>query len=627
MALNFLLKRSGTASKRPVAASMALGELDLNYDATTGGVYYKDSAGNVVKVGPCQVSSTAPNATPAGSSGNSAGEFWYDTANSELKLWDGSTWVSATPVASGVSGVTGTSPVSVDNTDPQNPVVSVDAASTSAPGVVQLNDTTTSTSTTQALTANQGYNLQQQIDALVVTSNLTLAGTFDASTGLVDSVTTAGTSAGFVVGSALPTPGTSNEDYFVIVDVTGSTGPSGTPPYHVGDWYLSDGAAWNFLNVGYQPPSATTTQEGVVQLATDAEVQAGVNTDHAVTSSGLQSKVSDSTSTTSSTTLASSTAVKSAYDAGVQGQTDAAAAQLDADQALLNAAAAQSDATQALLDAAASQTDADQALLAAAAAQADADQALIDAAAAAAAAATAGTDVGELSTLTTTDKSSAVAAINEVNSAASAAQADADQALLDAAAAQATADAAVPDSSYTATGDILAGTGSGTYSALPVGSDGQVLTADSACTSGVKWAAGGGGGSNPTALYSGSCTYTSGSGYMVLGEWPYGTAAPAPAALSANIYVSVCNSSGLIVDWANFSVNASAPIPGSQGLYVAYLASRACTSSTWAINGMGYPNPDNVQVCWLTGTSGTYTYNLAITQYGGCTAFTVCNPI
>jgi hypothetical protein len=92
MALNFLLKRSGTADKRPDPASMALGELDLNYDATTGGVYYKDSNGDVVKVGSAQVSATAPNAVPAGSSGNSNGEFWYDTSTSELKIWNGSAW-------------------------------------------------------------------------------------------------------------------------------------------------------------------------------------------------------------------------------------------------------------------------------------------------------------------------------------------------------------------------------------------------------------------------------------------------------------------------------------------------------------------------------------------------------
>jgi len=103
MATNFLLKRSGTASKRPVAASMALGELDLNYDASTGGIFYKDSAGGVVKVGPAQVGSTAPNASPAGSAGNSVGEFWYDTGASALKIWDGSVWV-ATGGGGGGSG-------------------------------------------------------------------------------------------------------------------------------------------------------------------------------------------------------------------------------------------------------------------------------------------------------------------------------------------------------------------------------------------------------------------------------------------------------------------------------------------------------------------------------------------
>ena len=65
---------------------MAFGELNLNYDASTGGLFYKDTAGAVVKVGPCQVSATAPNSSPAGSAGNSAGEFWFDSSTSTLKI-------------------------------------------------------------------------------------------------------------------------------------------------------------------------------------------------------------------------------------------------------------------------------------------------------------------------------------------------------------------------------------------------------------------------------------------------------------------------------------------------------------------------------------------------------------
>ena len=93
MSVSFYLKRSSTASKRPVASALAYGELALNYDSGTGGIYYRDSSESVIKVGPAQVSNSAPNSTPSGSPGNSVGEFWYDTINSALKVWDGSAWV------------------------------------------------------------------------------------------------------------------------------------------------------------------------------------------------------------------------------------------------------------------------------------------------------------------------------------------------------------------------------------------------------------------------------------------------------------------------------------------------------------------------------------------------------
>ena len=70
-----------------------------------------------------------------------------------------------------------------------------------------------------------------------------------------------------------------------------------------------NGSAW--VNA---TPAGSTTVQGLLELATSAETQTGSDTDRAVTPAGLQSKVSDSTSTTSSTTIASSTAVKSAYD-------------------------------------------------------------------------------------------------------------------------------------------------------------------------------------------------------------------------------------------------------------------------------------------------------------------------
>jgi len=151
--------RSSTADKRPTASGLVDGQLAINTASGTPALFFKDSNGGVVKVGPAHVGSAAPNAVPAGSAGNSLGELWVD--------------------------------------------------------------------------------------------------------------------------NSLTTPGLK---YY-----TGSA----------------------FINL---TPSGTETVVGLVELATPAETQAGTDAIRAVTPSGLQSKVSDSTSTTSSTTIASSTAVKAAYD-------------------------------------------------------------------------------------------------------------------------------------------------------------------------------------------------------------------------------------------------------------------------------------------------------------------------
>ena len=97
MATSFKLLRTDTADKRPTAAQLSIGELGLNYDATTPGLFFEDDAGAVRKLGPMQVSSTAPNASPAGSTGNSAGELWLDNSSGHvLKYYTGSTWTAIT---------------------------------------------------------------------------------------------------------------------------------------------------------------------------------------------------------------------------------------------------------------------------------------------------------------------------------------------------------------------------------------------------------------------------------------------------------------------------------------------------------------------------------------------------
>jgi hypothetical protein len=64
------------------------------------------------------------------------------------------------------------------------------------------------------------------------------------------------------------------------------------------------------------------------------------------------------------------------------------------------------------------------------------------------------------------------------------------------------------DTIWDAKGDLAAGTAADTASKLAVGSDGQVLTADSTQTTGIKWAAASGGGGGTELAYTEKTTAT-----------------------------------------------------------------------------------------------------------------------
>jgi hypothetical protein len=92
--VTILSKRSGNASDRPSGNILVNGELSINFGAADPGVYFEDSAGNIVKIGPTPYGTTAPNAVPVGLVGNSIGELWTDATagNPYLKVWTGSAW-------------------------------------------------------------------------------------------------------------------------------------------------------------------------------------------------------------------------------------------------------------------------------------------------------------------------------------------------------------------------------------------------------------------------------------------------------------------------------------------------------------------------------------------------------
>jgi hypothetical protein len=90
-----LTKRSGNSADRPAASTIQAGEAALCFGATEPGLYFKDSASAIRKVGPTHYGATAPNSVPVGAAGNSVGELWVDSSATSyyLKIWNGSSWL------------------------------------------------------------------------------------------------------------------------------------------------------------------------------------------------------------------------------------------------------------------------------------------------------------------------------------------------------------------------------------------------------------------------------------------------------------------------------------------------------------------------------------------------------
>lgn len=90
----FLLKRSGNSSDRPDAVTIQAGEPALSFGATEPGLYFKDSAGSIRKVGGSHYGTSSPNSSPVGSTGNSVGELWADSSGAAyyLRVWTGAAW-------------------------------------------------------------------------------------------------------------------------------------------------------------------------------------------------------------------------------------------------------------------------------------------------------------------------------------------------------------------------------------------------------------------------------------------------------------------------------------------------------------------------------------------------------
>ena len=109
MAVQIQTRRSSTANDRPFPTRLGVGELALNNNSVSPGLFFADNTSSpstgLIKVGPVHIGSTAPNTSAAGFTSSSKGETWLDTNSTHIfKIFDGSAFQSVKAVASVSSG-------------------------------------------------------------------------------------------------------------------------------------------------------------------------------------------------------------------------------------------------------------------------------------------------------------------------------------------------------------------------------------------------------------------------------------------------------------------------------------------------------------------------------------------
>jgi hypothetical protein len=212
--------------------------------------------------------------------------------------------------------------------------------------------------------------------------------------------------------------------------------------------------------------AAATSAASAATSATSAATSAGSSE-----TSALASAASATTSASSAT--AAATSATSAAASATAAATSATSAAASATTAANSVATIAGYATSAANSATAAATSATSA---ATSATSSANSATASATSATASATSATASATSASAAATSASSAATSATSAATSATSAA-------------ASAASAAAAVAASFDAKGDLLAGTGAGTFDQLGVGTNGYLLTADSATATGIKWAA------------------------------------------------------------------------------------------------------------------------------------------
>lgn len=149
-------------------------------------------------------------------------------------------------------------------------------------GMVTLTNDITGTSETLAITQKAAAALDGKVDALVGAN--VLAGTYNSSTGVVSSVTPAGSSY-LIVGSQAPAASNLPDNYYLLVTVAGTQGPPGAviPGTGVqsGDWFVVEKeagqpAAWVTIDFENNAVAAVNVSVSAISGLSATNVQTGL---------------------------------------------------------------------------------------------------------------------------------------------------------------------------------------------------------------------------------------------------------------------------------------------------------------------------------------------------------------